>query len=94
MFSSRCKLELGNNRFAEVYTAKEKEYRIDLREWKNDCYATKKGISLNLNLFKTFVLALDMIDTALSKKQELNYPMGYNVFCTIQQGNPCVNIRQ
>lgn len=36
MFSSCCKLALGNNRFAEVYTTKENEHRIDLREWKND----------------------------------------------------------
>lgn len=35
-----------------------------------------------------------MIDTALSKKEELNYHIGSNVFCTIQQDNPCVNIRQ
>lgn len=35
-----------------------------------------------------------MIDTALSKKEELNYHIGSNVFCTIQQGYPCVNIRQ
>lgn len=68
--------------------------RVDIREWKNDWYATKKGISLNQNLLKTFSLALDMIDTALSKKEELNYHIGSNVFCTIQQGNPCVNIRQ
>lgn len=94
MFTSCCKLALGNDRFVEVFSTKDNEKRVDLGEWKNDWYATKKGISLNQNLFKTFSLALDMIDTALSKKEELNYHIGSNVFCMIQQGNPCVNIRQ
>lgn len=94
MFTSCCKLALGNDRFVEVFSTKDNEKRVDLSEWKNDWYATKKGISLNQNLFKTFSLALDMIDTALSKKEELNYHIGSNVFCMIQQGNPCVNIRQ
>lgn len=94
MFTSCCKLALGNDRFVEVFSTKDNEKRVDIREWKNDWNATEKGISLNLNLFKTFALALDMIDTALSKKEELNYHMGSNIFSTIQQGNPCVNIRQ
>lgn len=91
---SCCKLALGNDRFVEVFSTKDNEKRVNLHEWKNDRYATKKEISLNLNFFKTFALALDLIDTALSKKEELNYHMDSNVFCTIHQGNPCVNIRQ
>lgn len=39
-------------------------------------------------------LAFDMIDTALSKKEELNYHMGSNIFCMIQQDNLCVDNRQ
>lgn len=94
MLTSCSKLALENDRFVEVFSTKDNEKRVDIRQWKNCWYTTEKGISLNMNLFKTFALTLDMIDTALSKKEELNYHMGSNVFCTIQQGNPCVSIRQ
>lgn len=94
MFSSCCKLALENDRFIEVYTTKNNEKRVDLREWKTDRYATKKGISLRLDLFKTFTLALDMIDTALNNNEDLHYHMGSNIFCSVQKDNPCVNIRQ
>lgn len=94
MFTSCCKLALGNNSFAEVYTMKKIEHRIDLREWKNDKYASKKGISLNVELFKTFVLSLDMIDEVLNKKEELYFHMGSYIACVIQKDNQCVDIRQ
>lgn len=88
MFSSCCKLALENDRFIEVYTTKNNEKRVDLREWKTDPYATKKGISLRLDLFKTFTLALDMIDTALNNNEDLHYHMGSNIFCSVQKDNP------
>ena len=43
---SRCKLDLGNNRYVQVVKWKG-ELRVDLREW-NDDKPTKKGISLTL----------------------------------------------
>lgn len=94
MFTSCCKLALGNNSFAEVYTMKKIEHRIDLREWKNDKYASKTGISLNVELFKTFVLSLDMIDEVLNKKEKLYFHMGSYIACVIQKDNQCVDIRQ
>lgn len=35
-----------------------------------------------------------MTDKSLSKKEELNYHIGSNIFCMIQQENPCADIRQ
>jgi hypothetical protein len=97
MFTSLCKLELGNDRFVEVYSTKDNEHRIDLREWvrgQNTFYPTKKGVSFNLEIFKTLALSWDLIDTTLEKGDELNYHLGSNIMCTIQKDNPCVNIRK
>lgn len=94
MISSCCKLSLENGRFVEVYTTKDNEYRVDLREWESDRYPSRKGISLKPDIFKTWTMALDMIDNALNKNEELHYHMGSNIFCTIKKDNPCVDIRQ
>lgn len=47
-----------------------------------------------MELFKTFVLSLDMIDEVLNKKEELYFHMGSYIACVIQKDNQCVDIRQ
>lgn len=32
-------------------------------------------------------MALDMVDNALNKNEELHYHMGSNIFCTIKKDN-------
>lgn len=85
MISSCCKLSLENGRFVEVYTTKDNEYRVDLREWESDRYPSRKGISLKPDIFKTWTMALDMIDNALNKNEELHYHMGSNIFAQLKR---------
>ena len=71
MSTTQCRLELGNERYIQAYTLDNGERRVDIREWKsseNRQFPTKKGISLNLQLFKTVTLSIDLIDKALTKK--------------------------
>lgn len=96
MSSTQCSLELGNERYIQACTLKNGERRVDIREWKSteNCqFPTKKGISLPLQLFKTLTLSTDLIDTALAKKEELNYHVGANIFISVKSDGPCVNIR-
>lgn len=97
MSTTQCSLELGNERYIQACTLDNGERRVDIREWKsseNRQFPTKKGISLNLQLFKTLTLSIDLIDTALAKKEDLNYHIGANIFLTIKGDSPCVNIRK
>lgn len=75
MSSTQCILELGNERNIQTCTLRNGERGVDIREWKsteNRQFPTKKGISLNLKLFKTLTLSIDSIDTALAMKEDLN----------------------
>ena len=97
MYSTQCSLELGNQRYIEVCALNNGEPRIDLREFKQtekSKFPTKKGISLNLELFKSLALATDMVDTAMNKNEDLHYHIGGNIFLTVRSDNPCVDIRK
>ena len=94
---SFCKLDLNNLRYTEVYELENGQNRVDLREWGREGdteFPTKKGISLKLDIFKSLELSLDMIDSALQNKEDLQYHMGSNIFCTVKKDSPCVDIRQ
>jgi len=83
---------LGNDRRVNVCEWKE-EKRVDLREWTPD-KPTKNGISLTLNRWKNFVDVLENIDQALQTGTAYQYHLGGNVYCTVKEGNPCVDLRQ
>jgi len=83
---------LGNDRRVNVGEWKG-EKRVDMREWVND-KPTKKGISLTLNRWKNFVDVVENIDQALQTGTAYQYHLGGNVYCTVKEGNPCVDVRQ
>ena len=83
MYSTQCSLELGTQRYIDICASNNDEPRIDLREFKQtekSKFPTKKGISLNLDLFKILSLATDMVDTAMNKNKDLHYHIGGNIF--------------
>jgi len=92
MASTRCTLALGNGRYAQVCEWKG-DLRVDLREW-DDNAPTKKGISLSLSRWKNWVETISYIDQALEDKTIYESHLGGNVYCQVQQDNPCVDIRQ
>ena len=95
MYSSQCSLELGNQKYIEVCALNNGEPRIDLREFKQtekSKFPIKKGISLNLEIFKSLELATDMVDTAMNKNEDLHYHIWGNIFLTVRSDNPCVDI--
>ena len=76
MYSTQYSLELGNHRSIEVRTLKNGEPIIDLREFKQTekhKFPTTKGINLSLELFKSLKLAIDMVDAAIYKNEDLHY---------------------
>ena len=89
---SRCKLSLGNDRYVEVKKWKG-ELRVDLREWK-DHKPTKKGISLTLMHWKNWVDYLEYRDQAIAEKKHYKSHLGGNVYCTVNEGSACMDIRQ
>ena len=89
---SRCKLSLGNDRYVEVKEWKG-ELRVDLREWK-DHKPTKKGISLTLMRWKNWVTYLEYMDQAIAEKKHYKSHLGGNVYCTVNEGSACMDIRQ
>ena len=89
---SRCKLSLGNDRYVQV-TEWKGELRVDLREW-NDDKPTKKGISLTLMRWKNWVDYVEYVDEALADKKAYSSHLGGNVYCTIDEGSTCVDLRQ
>ena len=89
---SSCRFSLGNDRFIEV-TEWKGELRVELREWKDD-KPTKKGISLTLISWKNWVDYLEFADQARTAKQNYKSHLGGNVYCTITEGSPCMDIRQ
>ena len=97
MYSTQYSLELGNHRSIEVRTLKNGEPIIDLREFKQTekhKFPTTKGINLSLELFKSLKLAIDMVDAAMYKNEDLHYQIGGNIFITVRSGNPCVDLRK
>ena len=90
MTNSRCKLDLGNNRYIQVSEWKE-ELRVDLREWNGDV-PTKKGISLTLLRYKNLIDGTETIDKALQDKESYQSHLGGNVYCTVN--GSCVDIRK
>lgn len=85
-------ISLGNGRYVKVGEWKG-EKRVDLREWDKN-KPTKKGISLTLMRYKVLVDNLEFIDKALTNGTACHYHLGGNVYCTVKEGNPCVDIRQ
>lgn len=85
-------IALGNRRYVKVGEWKG-EKRVDLREWENN-KPTMKGISLTLNPWKNFVDILDYVDEALQNGTVYQNYLGGNVYCTVKEGNPCMDIRQ
>ena len=83
---------LGNNRHVKVCEWKG-EKRVDLREWEND-KPSKKGISLTLMRWKCLVDGIDNVNEALKNNTFYQYHLGGNVYCTVRENNPCVDIRQ
>jgi hypothetical protein len=89
---SRYTLSLGNGRYVQVVEWKG-ELRVDMREW-NENIPTKKGISLTLMRWKNWVDYVESVDEALVEKKAYNSHLGGNVYCTIDEGSKCVDIRQ
>ena len=69
------------------------EQRVDLREWEDD-KPTKKGISLTLMRWKNLVDRIEDVDKALQNGSDYRLHLGGNVFCSVWEANPCVDIRQ
>ena len=89
---SRYTRSLGNGRYVQVAEWKG-ELRVDMREW-NENIPTKKGISLTLMRWKNWVDYVESVDEALVEKKAYNSHLGGNVYCTIDEGSKCVDIRQ
>ena len=83
---------LGNGRMVEVIEWKG-ERRVDLREWR-DGTPTKKGISLTLMRWKNWTDYLEYVDQTLAEKKAYQSHLGGNVYCTVNEGSTCVDIRQ
>lgn len=47
-----------------------------------------------MQLLKPLTLSIDLIDTALTKKEDPNYHIGANIFVTVKEDSPCVAIRK
>lgn len=92
MANSRCNFPLGGGRYVQVCDWKG-ELRVDLREW-CDNTPTRKGISLTLMRWKNLMDYVECLDQALTDKKAYNSHLGGNVYCQVQQDNPCVDIRQ
>ena len=92
MTTPRYSLFLGNDRYLQVVEWKG-ELRVGMREWKG-VIATKKGISLNLMQYKNLTDIIEDIKEARTKNQEYKYHLGNDVYVTVTQNNPCVDIRQ
>ena len=83
---------LGNQRFAKNSEWKG-DKRVDLRQWADDT-PTKKGISLPLMRWKQLVDSSEYIDKALKNGKPYQSHLDGNVYCTVRENNPCVDIRQ
>ena len=83
---------LGNNRYVKVCEWNG-EKRVDMREWDND-KPTKKGISLTLQRWKQLADHIELVDEALKDGRVYQIHLGGNVYCSVRENNPCVDIRQ
>ena len=84
--------QLGNGRRVRVVEWKG-ETRVDVREWDGDI-PTKKGVSLSLSRWKSFLDFIDQVDEALKENKTYSLHLGGNVYCNVKEGSPCVDIRQ
>ena len=89
---STFRSNIGNERYVEV-TEWKGERRVDLREWQYN-KPSKKGISVTLMRWKNWVDGIEYLDQALANKQAYSSHLGGNVYCTVEEGSGCVNIRQ
>ena len=83
---------LGNGRTVEVIEWKG-ERRVDLMEWRDEL-PTTKGISLTLMRWKNWTDYIEYVDQALAEKKAYQSHLGGNVYCTVNEGSTCVDIRQ
>ncbi|CAG2202428.1 unnamed protein product [Mytilus edulis] len=96
MDKTRCKIELGNNRFVQA-TEWNDEIRIDVREWElkdEKLIPTKKGISLPLHRWKLLVDNFEFLDQALAEKRVYQSHLGGNVYASVQIKSVCLDLRQ
>ncbi|XP_061190339.1 uncharacterized protein LOC133198229 [Saccostrea echinata] len=96
MSDQRCSVALENGRYAKV-TLWQNEVRLDMREYivgEKKIIPTKKGISLKLHHIKTLSNFMDSIQDTLKKNGEMKWHLGYNVYVSVKEDNPCVDIRQ
>ena len=89
---SNVSFALDNQRYVKVSEWKE-EKRVDLREWEAN-KPTKKGISLTRMRWKNFTDGIENVDEALKDNKYYCLHLGGNVYCTVRENNPCVDIRQ
>ena len=66
---------------------------MDLRQWA-DNKPTKKGISLPLVRWKQLVDSSEYIDEALKKDKPFQSHLGGNLYCSVRENYPCMDIRQ
>jgi len=90
--NNNASFALGNGRYVKVSEWKG-EKRVDMREWDGD-KPTKKGISLTLMRWKNLVDSLEYVDAALKSGDAYQLHVGGNVYCSVREKNPCVDIRQ
>ena len=82
---------MGNQRYLNV--CEWKGENVDLREWGGN-KPTKKGISLPLIRWKCLVDCLNDVADAIKSGEGYRNHLGGNVYCTVKERNPCVDIRQ
>jgi hypothetical protein len=92
MSAPRLSIALENGRYARVCMW-QNEPRLDLREWDQD-KPTKKGISLKIHQVKSLADIMETIRENLDKNLEMKWHLGCNVYVTVRENNPCVDIRQ
>ena len=59
----------------------------EFKQTEKSKFTTKKGISLNLELFKSLEPATDMVNTAMNKNEDLHYHIWGNIFLTVRSEN-------
>ena len=51
-----------------------------------------KSISLTLGRFKNLLVGLQFIEEALKENRNYQFHLGGNVYCSVRENNPCVEI--
>lgn len=74
------------------------EPRLDLREWgvgQGAMKLTKRGICLKMHQVKTLsTIWMESIKENMEKNEEMKWHLGFNVYVSVRENNPCVDIRQ